>query len=74
MARCLGFLSVVLDVQFRRFRCVMGGVVGMAVCRVRMMGGCQMVTRLVVPCGFPMMSCRVLVVLGGAEMMLRCLL
>ena len=74
MAGNLGFLSVVLDVQFRRLPCVMGGVVRVSVCRVRMMGGCLMVTRFVMPCGFPMVGRRVLVVLGGAVMMLCCLL
>ena len=65
---------MVLDVQLRRFGCVMGGVVRVSVCRVRMMGGCLMVTRFVMPCGFTMVGCRVLVVLGGFEMVLRCLL
>jgi len=65
---------MVLNVQLRRFGCVMGGVVRVAICRMRMVSGCLMVARLVMPGGFTMMSCRVFMVLRGFEVMLCCLL
>lgn len=72
--RCLRLVSMVLDVQLRRFGCVMGGVVRVAICRVRVVSGGLVVTRLVMPGGFTMVGRRVLVMLRGFEMMLCCLL
>jgi len=59
-------MAMVLDVQLRRFRCVMGSVVRVSICRVCMVSGCLMVTRLVMAGGFTMVGRRVLVVLRGS--------
>jgi hypothetical protein len=74
VAGCLGFVSVVFDVQLRRFGGVMGGVVRVTIGRVGVVSGCLMVARLVMPGGFTMVGRRVLVVLSGFEVMLCCLL
>jgi hypothetical protein len=65
---------MVLDVELGRFGCVMGGVVRVSVGRVRMVSGCLMVARFIMPGGFPMVGRRVVVVFGGFEVMLCCLL
>ena len=67
-------MSVVFDVELGRFGCVMSGVVGVSVGRVGMVSGCLMVARFVMPGGFTMVGRRALVVLGGFEVMLCCLL
>ena len=74
MARCLRFVPVVFNVQFCRFRCVVGGVMRVTIGCVRVVSGGLVVARLVMPGGFTMMGRCVLVVLCGLEMMLRCLL
>jgi len=65
---------MVFDMELGRFGCVMGGVVGVSVGCVRMVSGCLMVACFVMPGGFTMVGRRVLVVLGGFEVMLCCLL
>jgi hypothetical protein len=67
-------VSVVLDVQFRCFGGVMGGMVCVALRRVRMVSGGLVVTRLVMPGGFAMVLRRMLVVFGCFDVVLRCLL
>jgi hypothetical protein len=64
---------MVLDVQFRRFLGVMGCVVRMPLRCVRMVSGCLMITRLMMPGGFAMVVRRVLMVFRRLEMVLRCL-
>jgi hypothetical protein len=74
VARCHCFVPVVLDVRFGRFRCVVGCVMGVTLRGVRMVSGLVVVTRLVMPGGLTMVVRGVFVVLGGFQMMLRCLL
>ncbi len=67
------FVPVVLDMQFRRFLCVIGCVVQMSLCRVRVVSGCLMVTLFVMTGGFTMVICRKFVVFRCFAMVLRCL-
>jgi hypothetical protein len=64
---------MMLDMQFCRLGCVMGGVMGVSMRQVCMMSGCFVVASLIVPSGFAMMRRRMLVVLGCLGVMLRCL-
>jgi hypothetical protein len=66
-------MTMVLDVQFRRLGRMVGGVVGVAARRVRMVSGCLVVACLVVFGGFAMVRCRVLVVLRCLQVVLCCL-
>ena len=61
-----------LDVQFGRLGCVMGGVKRMSVCQVCVMSGRFVVATFMVVCGLAMMRCRVLVVLGCFGVVLSC--
>jgi hypothetical protein len=61
-----------LDVQFGRLGCVMGGVMRMSVCQVCVMSGRFVVATCIVFCGLAMMLCRVVVVLGCFGVMLGC--
>ncbi len=74
MARCLRLVPVVFDVRLRRFRCVVGSVMRVSLRGVCMVSGLVVVARLVMPGGLTMVVRGVLVVLGGFQMMLRCLL
>jgi len=65
---------VVLGVQFRRFVGMMGGVHRVSVRRVGVMCGALLVAGLMMPGGFPMVSCRMLVVVSCLGMVFRCLL
>jgi hypothetical protein len=58
-----------LDVQLCRFRRVMGSVVQVALCGMRVMGRQFMVSSFMMFCGFAMMPGRVVVVLGCLMMM-----
>ena len=73
LAGCLCFVSVVLDVEFCSFRCVMGCVVRVPLRRVGVVTGCQVVTLFVMASGLTMMLCSVFVVLRRFMMVLRCL-
>jgi hypothetical protein len=66
-------VSVVLNVEFGRFGGVMGCVVGVPLRRVGVVGGCLVVTRLMMPGGFQMVLRRVLVVFRCLNMVLCCL-
>jgi hypothetical protein len=63
-----------LNVLFGRFRSVMGGVMEVALGRVRMVRGGFVVTSFVMPGSLAMMSRGVLVMLGCLVMMLGCFL
>ncbi|MGB7437348.1 MAG: hypothetical protein WBR26_18465 [Candidatus Acidiferrum sp.] len=69
----LGGFAVVFDVSLGRFRRVVGGMVVMAIGSVSVMSREMMVTCLMVPRGFAMMSSRVVVMFGCFTMMLCCL-
>ncbi len=73
MPRGVCLVPVVLGVRLCRFRCVMRGVLMVPVCSVRVMRRRQMITGLVVFCGFAMVPGRVLVVLCCPMVMLGCL-
>lgn len=64
---------MMLDVQFRRFACVMGRVNQVSMRSVRVVSGCLVVASLVLPGGFTMVRRRLLVVLRGFDVVLRCL-
>ena len=72
--RRLGFVPVVLDVGFSRFCGVVGGVVRVAIRRVRVVSGRLVVACFMMLCRFAMVVCRMLVMLRGLHMMLSCLL
>ncbi len=74
MARCHCLVPVVFNVRFRRFRCVVVSMMRVPLRGVRMVSGLVVVTRLVMPGGFTMMVRGVFMVLGGFQVMLRCLL
>jgi len=66
-------VSMVLDVQLCCFAGVMGCVMCVSIRRVCVVSGCLMVTRLMMPGGFAMVLCRVLVVLRCFDVVLCCL-
>ena len=67
------FVPVVLDVELGRFRRVMSGVMGVPVRRVSVVSRRLVIAGFVVPGGFAMVVCRLLVVLCCLMMMARCL-
>jgi hypothetical protein len=64
---------MVLGVEFCGFRGVMGCVVRVPLRRVGMVSGCLVVTRLMMPGGFPMVVRRVLMMFCCLTMVLCCL-
>jgi hypothetical protein len=66
-------VPVVLNVQFGRFRGVVGCVVRVPLCRVRVVRGLFVVALFVMACGFAMMVRRQLMMFRCLVMMLRCL-
>ena len=73
MVGCRLLLSVMLDMQFCRLGCMMGGVMRVSMRQVCMVSGCVVVASLIVPGGFAMVRRRMLVVFGCSGVMLRCL-
>lgn len=69
----LAFLSVMFHVRLCGLRSMVGGVVQMPLCGMRVMGGELVVSRFMVLRGFAMMSSRLFVVFSCRLMMLRCL-
>jgi hypothetical protein len=66
-------MSVILGMQFGCFRGMIGGVVQVSLCRVRMVSGCLVVAFLVMTGGFAMVLCRKFMVFRCTAMVLRCL-
>jgi hypothetical protein len=62
-----------LDVQFGRLGCVMGGMMRMPVCQVCVVSGRLVVASFIVLCGLAMMVRCVLVVLGCLGVVRCCL-
>jgi hypothetical protein len=61
-----------LEMQFCRLGCVMGGVMRVSMSQVCVVRGGFVVTSLIVLGGFAMMRRRLLVVFGCFSVMLRC--